>query len=346
MSENSYCIYVHINKINGKIYIGQTSQNVNKRWNNGNGYKKCTYFYRAIQKYGWDNFKHIILFDNLSLEMANIIEEQLIIKYDTTNNLNGYNIMFGGNNCKLPDFVKKKISESKTGQKLSEETKNKISESLKNGGAYWTGKHLTKEMKELISKSRENMKMSEETKRKISESMKGENNHFYGKHHSEETREKMKENHADFSGKNSYWYGKHLSDETKEKLRQANIGENNPNYGTHWSEERKEKMVKQLTGQKRTREQKENIKNNHADFSGDKHPLYGKHHSEETKNKLSISCSIPVDMFDLDDNYIKTFYGMSEAQKETGANYMGISRCCNGKQKTCGGYKWRYSNKS
>ena len=60
--------------------------------------------------------------------MANIIEEQLIIKYDTTNNLNGYNIMFGGNNCKLPDFVKKKISESKTGQKLSEETIDMLDE--------------------------------------------------------------------------------------------------------------------------------------------------------------------------------------------------------------------------
>ena len=47
-------------------------------------------------------------------------------------------------------------------------------------------------------------------------------------------------------------------------------------------------------------------------------------------------------MYDLDDNYIKTFHGMSEAQRETGSNYIGISRCCSGKRKTCGGYHRKY----
>ena len=52
----SYKIYAHINKINGKIYIGQTCRkNVNQRWRNGRGYINNVAFYRAIQKYGWDN---------------------------------------------------------------------------------------------------------------------------------------------------------------------------------------------------------------------------------------------------------------------------------------------------
>mgnify|MGYP002658749408 CR=1 FL=1 len=59
----SYCVYKHTNKINGKVYIGQSS-NIKERWSRkGTCYKGCTYFYNAIQKYGWDNFEHIILKD-------------------------------------------------------------------------------------------------------------------------------------------------------------------------------------------------------------------------------------------------------------------------------------------
>ena len=78
-----YKIYVHVNKVNGKIYIGQTkSENLNRRWNtDGSGYKTNTHFWNAIQKYGWDNFNHVVLIEDLSLEEANLIEEELIKKY-------------------------------------------------------------------------------------------------------------------------------------------------------------------------------------------------------------------------------------------------------------------------
>ena len=58
---NNYAVYVHINKINDKRYVGQTN-NIERRWrSNGIDYKNSLYFYNAIQKYGWNNFKHIIL---------------------------------------------------------------------------------------------------------------------------------------------------------------------------------------------------------------------------------------------------------------------------------------------
>ena len=58
-----YTVYQHKNKINGKIYIGITSKDPEKRWgHNGYNYKSSSYFYSAIQKYGWDNFEHNILF--------------------------------------------------------------------------------------------------------------------------------------------------------------------------------------------------------------------------------------------------------------------------------------------
>lgn len=89
-----YCVYAHVNKINGKVYIG-ISKNIKNRWkSNGGKYKSCQKFYNAIQKYGWDNFAHIILIENISSQMAAEIEMYLIQKYDTINS--GYNLVSGG----------------------------------------------------------------------------------------------------------------------------------------------------------------------------------------------------------------------------------------------------------
>ena len=83
MHLGNYKIYVHINKINGKIYIGQTCRkNVKARYGkNGIQYQKCPRFWNAIQKYGWDNFEHIVLIENLTQEIADIVEVELIEKY-------------------------------------------------------------------------------------------------------------------------------------------------------------------------------------------------------------------------------------------------------------------------
>ena len=93
---SDFTIYMHRNKINNKVYIGQTCQAPEKRWGkNGIGYNKSPKFWHAIQKYGWDNFEHIILFQNLTAEQADDIEQKLIILYDA-NGENGYNIQAGG----------------------------------------------------------------------------------------------------------------------------------------------------------------------------------------------------------------------------------------------------------
>lgn len=93
-TDSAYCVYAHVNKINGKVYIGITYNFKRRVGKNGNGYSGCTKFYSAIQKYGWDNFLHIVLMEDLSIDMACEIEKALIQKYDTINN--GYNISKGG----------------------------------------------------------------------------------------------------------------------------------------------------------------------------------------------------------------------------------------------------------
>lgn len=91
-----YCIYLHRNKINGKVYIGQTCQKPEKRWNYGHGYKNCPRFYSAIVSYGWSNFEHIILENNLTSNEANEKEQYYIKKYNSQNPDLGYNLTEGG----------------------------------------------------------------------------------------------------------------------------------------------------------------------------------------------------------------------------------------------------------
>ncbi len=93
---NTYSVYKHTNKINGKVYIGMTINEPEVRWGrNGEGYSKQL-FGRAIHKYGWDNFEHEILFTNLSRKEADAKEIELIKKYNATDRNSGYNISPGG----------------------------------------------------------------------------------------------------------------------------------------------------------------------------------------------------------------------------------------------------------
>ena len=96
----SYLIYKHTNKLNGKSYIGQTSQKAIRRWRNGYGYKESPIFYAAIQKYGFDNFTHEIIEENLATkELANQREQYWIAHYHTwiyDPKCQGYNSTQGG----------------------------------------------------------------------------------------------------------------------------------------------------------------------------------------------------------------------------------------------------------
>lgn len=93
---NTYSVYKHTNKINGKVYIGITVNEPEVRWGkNAKNYERQL-FGKAIQKYGWDNFEHEVLFINLSRKEANDKEIELISLYNATNREFGYNVALGG----------------------------------------------------------------------------------------------------------------------------------------------------------------------------------------------------------------------------------------------------------
>lgn len=114
-SNKTYIIYMHKNKINNKVYIGQTSTSVEKRWQKGKGYKSCFLFNRAIEKYGWENFEHTILYEGLTSEQANEKEIELITKYKSNNPNYGYNIQNGGTKSSLPIEQRQRMSEAQQG---------------------------------------------------------------------------------------------------------------------------------------------------------------------------------------------------------------------------------------
>lgn len=167
---NDYCVYVHTTPSNRR-YVGISCDPV-KRWRNGKGYEYNYLFYRAIKKYGWDNIKHEILFENLTLEEAKAIEKKLIVEWNLTDHRYGLNLTAGGDGI-LSDSSRELMSKGSKGNKrcvgrvLSENTKAKIAESLREyystHEATFKGRHHSEETKQKLRE----MIVSEETKSKM-----------------------------------------------------------------------------------------------------------------------------------------------------------------------------------
>lgn len=106
-----YCVYKHTGP-EGKVYIGVTKIKPEKRWSHGKGYSSNRYFSRAIEKYGWDNFRHEIIESGLTRQEASDREKYYIALYDSTNPKYGYNIEGGGLTEKVfTDSLRKEFSE-------------------------------------------------------------------------------------------------------------------------------------------------------------------------------------------------------------------------------------------
>lgn len=92
-------IYIIKNKINKKVYIGQTTQGSDTRFKQHLKLLKSSenqLIHKAIKKYGKNNFYYEILYKNIhSYKELNELEEKMIIKYNSLMP-NGYNMCPGG----------------------------------------------------------------------------------------------------------------------------------------------------------------------------------------------------------------------------------------------------------
>lgn len=183
-------IYITTNLINGKIYIGQSINNNEKYLGSGVNLKK------AINKYGSENFEKKILLEVNTQEELDAAEIYFIKEFNSTNPAIGYNLNQGGQyesrtGTKLHEETKRKISKALIGHKLSEKTRLKISKKVsgmynkgekvlgeKNGR--YNGNGTTDETRRKLSESRKDTKMTLETRKKISEKNAGSNNGMHG----------------------------------------------------------------------------------------------------------------------------------------------------------------------
>ena len=93
--------------------------------------------------------------------------------------------------------------------------------------------------------------------------------------------------------------------------------------GQIFSQERKERISQALTGRKISEEERRKLSEAHKGLP-----------SGNRKKVIQL---------DLNGNIVNEFVSMTEANKTTGISLVGISACCTGRNKTSGGYKWKYN---
>ena len=170
-------IYIIINDINHKVYIGQTSTSLKQRWrehthtdiNNG------THFHNALLKYGVDKF-HLYLLEECTIDKLNEREIYYISIFNSYKD--GYNMTPGGAGV--------------DGYKYTDENKLKMSQASRQ---FWSS--LSNKDRQLFIQQRaaklKGVPKSPEHRLALSEARQGKYtgkiNGFYGKHHTQETKD-------------------------------------------------------------------------------------------------------------------------------------------------------------
>lgn len=220
--ENPYgVIYLVRNLINGKAYIGETTD-FNSRVEKYKtlqckGQRKL---YNALKKYGVNNFSYDIIDKATCKEDLDCLEDFHIERFRSRENEYGYNIKSGGSHGKHSQETKKKISEARIGIRFSEDHKKSLSKAQK---------------KRFLENP-----TSEEIKKKISKAMEGKQQ-TKGYKHTDESKKKMS-----------------IAQKKRIRTEEENIKNSESQKGRIFSEESKQKMSESA---KRRYERDKELKN-------------------------------------------------------------------------------------
>lgn len=211
--------------LKGHYYYGQHRTNNLDDGYRGSGKIIINY----LKKYPNDTKFEIICFCN-SQEELNQKEYEII--HPHLHNKLCLNIQEGGNGHRITE-------EELT---LSEETKKKMSESRRGEKNGMYGKHHTEEVKEKCRQAHLGIPLSNEHKQKLSKAFSGNNNPMYGRVRK-----------GELVGEKNGMYMKHHTEEAKNKISLATKGENNGMYGKHHTEEARKKMSTNISQEERKR---------------------------------------------------------------------------------------------
>ncbi len=99
------------------VYIGKTTKTIDERLkkhceNAASGQNNSPIFYEAIRLYGRENFEIEEICEGSDKAELNELEKKYIKEYEAQDRKKGYNIHEGGGGVNMTDEVKEKISES------------------------------------------------------------------------------------------------------------------------------------------------------------------------------------------------------------------------------------------
>ncbi len=207
-------IYSATNKVNHKVYIGQTIKalRIRKAQHKFHGTEGDSYFHSAIQKNGievfqWNTLCTVTAETKLLVkEHLDTAEQMFIQQFQSMDRTKGYNLTRGGGGV--------------VGFKPTQESLQRMRDA-----------HIGVKNPNYPKNRKTRPPMSEDTRAKMSQSKRGAKHHMFGKHHSEEARKKISKAgqgryHTEEAKKKigDAHRGKRLSEETKRKISESEMG--------------------------------------------------------------------------------------------------------------------------
>jgi group I intron endonuclease len=179
-------VYLLTNRVNGKRYVGKTTQSLKRRWSEHVGdsrSRSTTALHRAIEKHTPESFQKEVLSVGLNEKVLSVLEIFWIRELETRTP-NGYNLTDGG------EGVSGAVRSLETREKLSKIARNRSPELIERMRIGGRGYKHTPEAIEQMSVARTGRKDSPATRQKKSIRMLG-NTNTLGHKASPETRAKL-----------------------------------------------------------------------------------------------------------------------------------------------------------